>query len=306
MEAKDSFQKSKIKWAIEGDENSKFFHGIINKKRSQLAIRGVFDNGLWCTDPGKVKEAFFNHFEARFKKPVAHRFMLNFPFKKRLSDMQAADLERNVSRDEIRLAVWNCKENKSPGPDGYTFEFFRKYWNIVGPDFYVLEAFGFGQTWCKWIRGTFSFARASVLVNGSPSNEFFFHCGLKQGDPLSPYLFILIMESLHMSFSRAIDEGEWFDANLKGIVNILQCFFLASGLKINIHKSQVLGVRIPRSILMQAASSIGCGVMHNQFRYLGVMVGEDATMLQREPTSGASSDSTLFTTYLLPAVAENI
>nr|GFA36525.1 RNA-directed DNA polymerase, eukaryota [Tanacetum cinerariifolium] len=74
MEAKDSFQKSKIKWAIEGDENSKFFHGIINKKRSQLAIRGVFDNGLWCIDPGK-------------------------------SDMQVVDLERNVSLDEIRLAV---------------------------------------------------------------------------------------------------------------------------------------------------------------------------------------------------------
>nr|GFD02548.1 RNA-directed DNA polymerase, eukaryota [Tanacetum cinerariifolium] len=64
---------------------------------------------------------------ARFKKPVAYRFMLNFPFNKRLSDMQAVDLERNVSRDEIRLAVWNCGENKSPGPDGYTFEFFRKY-----------------------------------------------------------------------------------------------------------------------------------------------------------------------------------
>nr|GEW01855.1 zinc finger, CCHC-type [Tanacetum cinerariifolium] len=105
MKAKDSFQKSKIKWAIEGGENSKFFHGIINKKRSQLAIRGVFDNGLLCTNPGKVKEAFFNHFEARFKKPVAHRFMLNFPFNKWFSDMQAADLARNVSRDEIRLAV---------------------------------------------------------------------------------------------------------------------------------------------------------------------------------------------------------
>nr|GEY43236.1 RNA-directed DNA polymerase, eukaryota, reverse transcriptase zinc-binding domain protein [Tanacetum cinerariifolium] len=61
--------------------------------------------------------------------------MLNFPFNKRLSDMQAADLERNVSRDEIRLAFWNCGENKSLGPDGCTFEFFRKYWNIVGPDF---------------------------------------------------------------------------------------------------------------------------------------------------------------------------
>nr|GEU76129.1 RNA-directed DNA polymerase, eukaryota [Tanacetum cinerariifolium] len=160
IEAKDSFQKSKIKWAIEGEENSKFFHGKINKKRSQLAIRGVFDNGLWCTDPGKVKKAFFNHFEDRFKKPIAHSFMLNFPFNKRLSHMQAANFERNVSRDEIRLAVWNCGENKS------------------------------------------------------------------------------------------------------------------LGLKINIHKSQVLGVGFPRSIVMQAVSSIGCGVMHNQFRYLGVMVGE--------------------------------
>nr|GFB76645.1 RNA-directed DNA polymerase, eukaryota, reverse transcriptase zinc-binding domain protein [Tanacetum cinerariifolium] len=69
------------------------------------------------------------------------------------------------------------------------------------------EAFGFGNIWCKWIRGTFSSAKASVLVNGSPTIEFPFHYGLKQGDPLSFYLFILIMESLNMSFTRAIDEG---------------------------------------------------------------------------------------------------
>nr|GEU62946.1 zinc finger, PHD-type [Tanacetum cinerariifolium] len=117
---------------------------------------------------------------------------------------------------------------------------------------------------------------------------------------LSPYPFILIMESLHMSFSRAVNEGlfkgiqlhesisishlfyaddamfigEWSDANLKSIVNILKCFFLASGLKINVHKSQVLGVGIPRSLVVQAAASIRCAVMQSQFRYLGVMVGE--------------------------------
>nr|GFA18899.1 RNA-directed DNA polymerase, eukaryota [Tanacetum cinerariifolium] len=51
MEARDYVQKSKIKWAIEGDENSKFFHGIINKKRSQLSIRGVFVDGEWNIDP---------------------------------------------------------------------------------------------------------------------------------------------------------------------------------------------------------------------------------------------------------------
>ncbi|GKB43407.1 RNA-directed DNA polymerase, eukaryota, partial [Tanacetum coccineum] len=36
LEGKDNAQKAKVKWAIEGDENSKFFHGLINKKRSQL------------------------------------------------------------------------------------------------------------------------------------------------------------------------------------------------------------------------------------------------------------------------------
>ncbi|GKE12187.1 RNA-directed DNA polymerase, eukaryota, reverse transcriptase zinc-binding domain protein, partial [Tanacetum coccineum] len=179
---------------------------------------------------------------------------------------------------------------------------FAKAYDSVRWDYLldVLEAFGFGSTWCKWIRGTFSSAKASVLVNGSPTSEFPFYCGLKQGDPLSPYLFILVMESLHLSFNRAINEGifkgiqlhgttcishlfyaddvmfigEWSDVNLKGIINILQCFFLASGLRININKSQVLGVGVPSDIVKQAAASIGCGILKNQFRYLGVMVGE--------------------------------
>nr|GFB41512.1 RNA-directed DNA polymerase, eukaryota [Tanacetum cinerariifolium] len=91
-------------------------------------------HGIWCTNPNKVKEAFFKHFEARFKKPVNHRLKINFLFRKRLSDVQASDLERRVSRDEIQMAVWNCGENKSPGPDDYSFEFFRKYWYLVGSD----------------------------------------------------------------------------------------------------------------------------------------------------------------------------
>ncbi|GKF30662.1 hypothetical protein Tco_0100460 [Tanacetum coccineum] len=41
----DLAQKAKIRWAIEGDENSKFFHGIINKKHSQLAICSVLMDG---------------------------------------------------------------------------------------------------------------------------------------------------------------------------------------------------------------------------------------------------------------------
>nr|GEW11968.1 PB1 domain-containing protein [Tanacetum cinerariifolium] len=72
----------------------------------------------------------------------------------------------------------------------------------------------------------------------------------------------------------AIFIGEWSDSNLDNIVKILKCFFLAPGLKINIQKSQVLGVGVPRNIVNQAASLIGCAVMQNPFRHLGVMVGD--------------------------------
>nr|GFA75759.1 RNA-directed DNA polymerase, eukaryota, reverse transcriptase zinc-binding domain protein [Tanacetum cinerariifolium] len=85
MESKEYIQKSKIKWAIEGDENSKCFHGLINKKRSQLAIRGVFVDGIWCTNPNKVNEAFFKHVEARFKKLNPNLHNACNPFMTRLT-----------------------------------------------------------------------------------------------------------------------------------------------------------------------------------------------------------------------------
>ncbi|GKE21083.1 hypothetical protein Tco_1432595, partial [Tanacetum coccineum] len=50
---------------------------------------------------------------------------------------KVAELENPITRDEIRNAVWACGENKSPGPDGFTFEFFRKFWNIIGSDLCV-------------------------------------------------------------------------------------------------------------------------------------------------------------------------
>ncbi|GJZ78736.1 RNA-directed DNA polymerase, eukaryota [Tanacetum coccineum] len=69
----------------------------------------------------------------------------------------------------------------------------------------VLHSFGFGSKWRSWIRGCLNSGMASILVNGSPTSEFQFHHGLKQRNPLAPYLFILVMESLHLSFTRVIE-----------------------------------------------------------------------------------------------------
>nr|GFC93367.1 RNA-directed DNA polymerase, eukaryota, reverse transcriptase zinc-binding domain protein [Tanacetum cinerariifolium] len=49
--------------------------------------------------------------------------------------MQKAKIQSPISKDEIRTAIWGCGVDKFPGPNGFTFEFFRKYWAVVGPDF---------------------------------------------------------------------------------------------------------------------------------------------------------------------------
>nr|GEU38082.1 RNA-directed DNA polymerase, eukaryota [Tanacetum cinerariifolium] len=133
-DARDQIQKAKIKWAIEGDENSKFFHGIINQKRANLSIKGVMVDGEWVDEPSRVKEEFRTYFSSRFQDPGTRQCRLNFTFPNRLTSDQILDLEKPVSRDEIRDAVWDCGTNKSPGPDGFSFESFKKFWNIIGPD----------------------------------------------------------------------------------------------------------------------------------------------------------------------------
>nr|GEY03425.1 RNA-directed DNA polymerase, eukaryota [Tanacetum cinerariifolium] len=63
----DLIQKSQIKWCVDGDENSKFFHGTINKKRKQLSVRGIKSNGQWVEEPMAVKQTFLNHLKKIMK-----------------------------------------------------------------------------------------------------------------------------------------------------------------------------------------------------------------------------------------------
>ncbi|GKD37601.1 hypothetical protein Tco_1257808 [Tanacetum coccineum] len=58
LESMERAQKVKIKWAVEGDENTGFFHGIINKRRNIQSIRGVMVEGKWIDNPVNVKKNF--------------------------------------------------------------------------------------------------------------------------------------------------------------------------------------------------------------------------------------------------------
>nr|GEW94420.1 RNA-directed DNA polymerase, eukaryota [Tanacetum cinerariifolium] len=116
-------RKTKIKWSIEGDENSKYYHDVLNKKSGRLTIREVLVDGIWMESLHLVKHEFFEHFKSRFEKPNKSRILLERDFVKRISLEQNDDLEREVSNEEIKMAVWDCDIDKAPGPDGFTFWF---------------------------------------------------------------------------------------------------------------------------------------------------------------------------------------
>nr|GEX07241.1 RNA-directed DNA polymerase, eukaryota [Tanacetum cinerariifolium] len=131
IDSMEMAQKAKIKWAVDGDENTKFFNGMLNKKRNILSIRGVMVDGVWVDDPKAVKNEFFDHFSKRFCKPNECRVTLSMYFPNRLQSDQRSELEMEVTNEEIKKALWDCGTDKAPGPDGFTFGFFCKFWYLV-------------------------------------------------------------------------------------------------------------------------------------------------------------------------------
>nr|GEU97204.1 RNA-directed DNA polymerase, eukaryota [Tanacetum cinerariifolium] len=217
--------------------------------------------------------------------------------------IQAAEVSQKA---KVKWAVWDCGTDKSPGPDGFTFGFYRHFWAMIENDvFEAVKCFftyddipvgcnavfialiqkisdanlvkdfrpisligsiykiiakilanrlvGVLEDIVNEIQSCLRSSRGSILINGSPMEEFQFFKGLKQGDMLSPFLFILVMESLHLSFQRVVDA--------------------VSGMRINMSKSRILGVLVGESKIKNAAVKLGCLILKTPFLYLGTKVG---------------------------------
>jgi hypothetical protein len=71
----------------------------------------------------------------------------------------------------------------------------------------MMRRYGFGEKWCSWIAHCISSVHFSVLVNGSPTSSFNSSRGLRQGDPPSPFLFVIVMEALNKMITATVDRG---------------------------------------------------------------------------------------------------
>ncbi|XP_071729377.1 uncharacterized protein [Rutidosis leptorrhynchoides] len=163
--------------------------------------------------------------------------------------------------------------------------------------FKVMERVGFDLKWRRWIRACLSSASVSVLVNGSPTDEFRLHRGIKQGDPLSPYLFIIVAEGLNPLIKQAlranllkgIEVGkdkiivshlqyaddtilfrEWSKRNVRNVLNVLNCFEIFSELKVTVAKSCLYGFGVQNNIVEEVAKIHGCQNGCLPFFYLGL------------------------------------
>ncbi|GKA36061.1 putative RNA-directed DNA polymerase, eukaryota, reverse transcriptase zinc-binding domain protein [Tanacetum coccineum] len=143
LEIKDLAQKAKLKWALESDENSGFFHNTLKKKRRHLAIKGILKNREWIEDPNLAKAEFLDHFRTRFKLVSGISPSLDVDMFNPLSSSQRESLDQNITREEIKRAVWDCGGDRAPGPDGFTFKFFKTFWDLIEGDVvrFVLDFF---------------------------------------------------------------------------------------------------------------------------------------------------------------------
>ena len=320
--SKGAIIRSRASWYEKGEKNTKYFLSLESHKKAKSCVRKVFTkNGTLSSDPkiimNELEDFYTGLYDSEDNLPDYANLFLRHSEIPKLSPEKASTCEGKLTVEECLQSLQSFKENKSPGNDGLTVEFYKTFWGILGellveslncafdhgelsnsqkqaiitliekkgkdrrqisnwrpislinldtkigskaiarrlqeviPDIihynqnaYVkgksifdtvraiddilefterekiqrlmvaidfkkafdsvnrnfmletLSAFNFGPTFIRWIRTFYQNITSSVMNNGFSTGPFNIRRGVRQGDPLSPYLFIICLETL--------------------------------------------------------------------------------------------------------------
>jgi hypothetical protein len=156
---------------------------------------------------------------------------------------------------------------------------------------------GFGASWCNLLTNLLHTASTPVILNGEPGEFIYHQRGLWQGDPLSPMLFILVMDVLNSLFTKSESEGLLRPLHSTGqhlslyaddvalfirpeaddlqlTKDLLQIFGEASGLQTNLQKSCVIPIQCDDNIVEVVNQSLQCTPSSFPTTYLGLPISD--------------------------------
>jgi len=223
-----------------------------------------------------------------------------------VSDTQSAFVRGKQILDGVLIANEVVDEAKRLKKELLLFKVdFEKAYDSVDLNYLnaVMQNMNFPTLWRKWIKECVGTLTASVLVNGCPTEEFPVERGLRQGDPLCPFLFLLVAEGFDVLMKALVSNnlfqpfrvgrhgdvrlsrlqfaddtiiiGDKCWLNVRTIRAVLLLLEEVSGLKVNFYKSMLTGVNISPTWLSEAASVLNCRFGSIPFMYLGLPIGGD-------------------------------
>ncbi|KAE8702100.1 hypothetical protein F3Y22_tig00110503pilonHSYRG00817 [Hibiscus syriacus] len=296
------FQNSRNQWILQGDKNTKFFHACTMMRRWYNYVGALkTSDGNWVSDQQALCSMVVNFYKELFTSTndyeIGYSVQGCFPV---ISDCKLSNLTRPLFTEEIRDVLFSMSPLKAPGVDGLHIFFYQSNWDIVvhsmrlkkGRINYMAIKIDLEKAYdrLEWsfieetlrelhipeslrllIMRCVTSVSTQVLWNDAMSDSFSPTRGLGQGDPLSPYLFVMCMERLSHAISRAVNNGEWKPIRLCRYGPALFHLFFADDLVLFAEKSTIYYSKNVASDLRNSINSaFGFQEVQNLGKYLGV------------------------------------